>query len=323
MHENKIEIFHFKHDVKIIISNFLFNFKASIGGCRHQPYDTFHSALNDCYDLSKAMALKAYHLGIHFGGAKSVIYNPNALPFEAIAPNLGEAINSLKGAYIASIDIGVGSDEIDQLSKYTDHVYGSLEHEDPSESTAKGVIESIKYTASLIDKPFSKITVAIQGLGKVGRLVAKYCLEAGLHVFGADIVEEKINIYSTYPNFNKKSIDEILITPCDILIPCAGGNVINESNIDMIKADYICAGANNPIANPEKLTDVIAKKNIIFFPDFITNSGGLLNVANALEKNSNKHLSIESIPKKIHSLLSDSKDKNLYNDAIKQFKADI
>ena len=323
MNENQIKIFHFKNDLKVVISNFLFNHRTSIGGCRHKPYHSLHDAVTDCYDLSHAMALKAYHLGIPYGGAKSVIYNPNKLPFEMIAPYIAESINAFNGTYIASIDIGIGQNEINLLSKYTSYVYGTKAHFDPSKYTAQGVIESIQYIVSCIKKSPSQTTIAIQGLGKVGGLIAKYFLEQGFEVYGADINEKQVQIFSSFPNFKVQHPDDILTTQCDILVPSAGGNVINVSNINKLRAAYICSVANNPIDNPNLLTDQLNKKGIIFLPDFITSSGGLLSVANFFEKNKDKQLSIDCIPNKIDLLMNEYKGKNLYRVATKQFEVDI
>ena len=323
MHENQIKIFHFKDDLKVVITNFLLGHNASIGGCRHQPYPSIHYAINDSYDLCYAMALKAFHLGIPYGGAKSVIYNPNQLPFEQIAPYLGQAINAFEGTYIASIDIGVGSQEIGLLAQYTDFHYGTPAHIDPSEYTAEGVIQSLNYLISNIPKESKDIAVAIQGLGKVGSLVANHCIKMGIKVYAADINKDTIKPFLSYPNFIQVHCNDILNTPCDILVPAAGGNVINESNIDSLKTNYICSVANNPIQNPLQLTDQLLQRNIIFIPDFIINSGGLLSVANALEKNKEKQLNIDCIPNKVSSLMNAYQGENLYRKAIEQFEAGI
>ena len=322
MQENQIKIFHFKHDLKIVITNFLLNHNTSIGGCRYKPYPSVHDAIGDSYDLSYAMALKAYYLGIPYGGAKSVIYNPNKLSFEQIAPFLGEAINALKGTYIASIDIGIGSKEIDILTQYTDYVFGTPLQFDPSKYTAEGVIECLNYLISSMPKT-SDISVAIQGLGKVGSLIANHCIQHGFKVYGADICKDSIEPFLSHSNFIQTNCDDILTTSCDILIPAAGGNVINASNINQLNTSYICSAANNPIDNPLELTTQLQQKNIIFIPDFITNSGGLLSVANTLETNKDKRSSIDCIPKIMASLLGRYQNENLYHKAIEQFETGI
>ena len=319
MYENQIKIFNFKNDLKIIISSFFFEQISSIGGCRHMPYSSIHDAINDCFDLSYAMALKAYFLEIAYGGSKCVIYNPNQLPFEKIAPFLGESINQLEGRYIASIDIGVGCKEIDLLSKHTPFVYGTKKHQDPSLYTGQGVIETLNLIFTQLKKPTNEITVSIQGLGKVGTIVADFCLDKGVYVNGSDINLQRLEAYSSHPNFNKVDVDQIITSNCDILIPSASGNVINSSNIDDLNTKYICPVANNPVENPNFLSEKLTQRGIIFLPDFITNAGGLLCVANELEIENTKKKSINCISNKIDQLLKKFHKQNLYNEAIQLF----
>lgn len=319
MHENQIKIFNFKNDLKIIISSFFFDQISSIGGCRHMPYLSIHDAINDCFDLSYAMALKAYFLDIAYGGSKCVIYNPNHLPFEMVAPHLGEAINRLEGRYIASIDIGVSCKDIDLLSKYTSFVYGTKKHQDPSLSTGEGVIETLKLLFSKIKKPTKDLTVSIQGLGKVGTIVTNFCLKNGLNVNIADINAQKLETFSNHPNCKKFDVNKIITSNCDILIPSACGNVINSSNVDKINTQYICSIANNPIDNPTFLSEKITQRGIVLLPDFLTNAGGLLCVANEFEKEITSKKPIKYISKKIDELLTKFPNQNLYKQALKLF----
>lgn len=283
------------------------------------PYPSIHAAINDCYDLSYAMALKAYFLNVAYGGSKCVVYNPNQLPFETIAPYLGEAINQLEGRYIASIDIGTGCKEIDLLSKYTSHIYGTSNDHDPSKFTAQGVIETLKVVFSKINKPMQTLTVSIQGLGKVGSIVCNFCLDNGIQVYGSDINQQRLEPYLQHPKFKPVDVSDILSHPCDVLIPAASGNVINSENISSLNTKYICSIANNPIANPMLLSNTLTKKGIVFLPDFLTNAGGVLHVANALETNDSNKKPIQHISKMISNLLKQFPNSNLYTQAIKLF----
>jgi glutamate dehydrogenase (NAD(P)+) len=67
---------------------------------------------------------------------------------------------------------------------------------------------------------------------------------------------------------------EVLEIECDVLIPAALGGVINESNVERIKADFIIEGANQPItsAADKKLREW----GSIIVPDILANSGGVM-----------------------------------------------
>lgn len=320
MPESQIKIFNFKNDLKIIISSFFYDFHSSIGGCRMQSYPSIHEAINDCYDLSYAMAIKAYYLGISYGGSKCVVYNPQNIPFSEIAPSLGDAINQLDGRYIASIDLGIGLNEIEILSKFTPHIYGTKKHKDPSKSTAKGVIESIKYLTKSLNKTNNDITILIQGLGKVGSIVTQFCLDNHYKVIGSDIDIQKVETFQNKTNFTYVEPSKIFSKPSDIFIPAASGNIINEKNVEQLNTKYICSIANNPLKDPNKLSKILHENNIIFIPDFITSAGGLLMVANELEKDENKIIDINCIPQTIKDLMKRFKDQNFYNKAIELFK---
>jgi glutamate dehydrogenase (NAD(P)+) len=67
---------------------------------------------------------------------------------------------------------------------------------------------------------------------------------------------------------------EMLTVPADILIPCALSWSISGSNARDIQARTIICGANNPVT--EKAREILLSKGILYFPDFVSNSGGVL-----------------------------------------------
>lgn len=64
-----------------------------------------------------------------------------------------------------------------------------------------------------------------------------------------------------------------LDVPCDILVPVALEDVINEGNVDKVKAKLICEGANIPI--DQKVDPILHEKGIYIVPDFIANVGAV------------------------------------------------
>ena len=56
------------------------------------------------------------------------------------------------------------------------------------------------------------------------------------------------------------------------------GGVIDESLALELRAQIVCGSANNQLAG-EGVADLLAARGILYAPDFIVNSGGLINVS--------------------------------------------
>jgi glutamate dehydrogenase (NAD(P)+) len=150
------------------------------------------------------------------------------------------------------------------------------------------VVEKIGLTTGLEGK-----TVVVQGLGNVGYHSAKFFREMGKSkviaiaeyegaIYNADgLNEEEVfqhrkatgSILHFPGATNLANSGEALELACDILIPAALENVINDTNADRIKAKVIGEAANGP-CTPEA-DEVFAKKGIIVVPDMYLNAGGV------------------------------------------------
>jgi glutamate dehydrogenase (NAD(P)+) len=134
--------------------------------------------------------------------------------------------------------------------------------------------------------------VVIQGLGNVGYYAAKFIQEAGGVLVGLLEYEGAIHnpkgLDLEKVMLHRKKTGSILDFPgarnipnsrkalelnCDILIPAALENQINENNADRIQAKIICEGANGPIT-PEA-EQILLKKGILIIPDLYANAGGV------------------------------------------------
>jgi valine dehydrogenase (NAD+) len=75
--------------------------------------------------------------------------------------------------------------------------------------------------------------------------------------------------------------DELLASSVDVFSPCALGGAINDGNLARLNAKIICGGANNQLAHPgiEKL---LADRGIVYAPDYVVNSGGVIQVADEI-----------------------------------------
>ncbi len=134
--------------------------------------------------------------------------------------------------------------------------------------------------------------VVVQGLGNVGYHSAKYFREAGSKVVaiaeweGAIYNEEGLNEEEVFQhrkktgsilNFeggtNLSFSSDALELDCDILIPAALENVINEHNAARIKASIIGEAANGPLT--PAADEIMNSKNILVIPDMYLNAGGV------------------------------------------------
>ncbi|MGH7505359.1 MAG: Glu/Leu/Phe/Val dehydrogenase family protein, partial [Longimicrobiales bacterium] len=71
--------------------------------------------------------------------------------------------------------------------------------------------------------------------------------------------------------------DAIYSVEADIFAPCALGAVINDRTLPRLCFDIIAGAANNQLEE-ERHGDEVAKKGILYAPDYVLNAGGLINV---------------------------------------------
>ena len=82
-------------------------------------------------------------------------------------------------------------------------------------------------------------------------------------------------LYSIVLKYKKVDNNDVLYNHCDILAPCAVGNVITEYNVSKLNCKLICGGANNIVSN-NKTINYMHKKGIVFVPDYVLNAGGVI-----------------------------------------------
>jgi glutamate dehydrogenase (NAD(P)+) len=156
------------------------------------------------------------------------------------------------------------------------------------EATGRGVAQITAATLQQNGRKVAGATVAIQGFGNVGRFAALVCQELGMKVIALSdmsggIVDKNgidiksifnIKLLSEVKSDNRIGAAEVLEIECDVLIPAALGNVINDSNVDRIKASFIVEGANQPIMT--SADKKLMGKSIVVVPDILANSGGVM-----------------------------------------------
>jgi leucine dehydrogenase len=256
----------------------------ALGGVRIWRYATDADALNDALRLSRGMTYKASLAGLPCGGAKTVVMLHDGMRREEAFAGLGCMIESFAGRYFCARDVGITDADLAAIATTTRYVAKepSPELGEISEHTAIGVWQGMR--ACLAFAGISgKIRVAIQGVGSVGHVLARIVKREagsvkgieGVELLLADVDESRAAAVARELGAKVIPPDEILSVNCDVLAPCALGGVISPESAARIKARIVCGSANNILTGPDA-ADAIAKRNIIYAPDYLVNAGGLI-----------------------------------------------
>jgi len=255
------------------------------GGTRMYPYSTTEEALTDVLRLSRGMSYKSAIANIPLGGGKAVIIgDPARDKTEARLLAYADAVNAFGGRYITAMDVGMGPDDMPVVARGTQHIAGfdqpGKTGGDSGPLTALGVFVGLKAAVKhrLKVDTTQGLTVAIQGLGKVGMGLAKRLHAEGAKLVVADVSADAVNRATELFGAKAVSPNEIVTAACDVLSPNALGAILNEQTIPKLQAQVVAGGANNQLARD---SDGIALKGrgILYAPDYVINGGGIIRVA--------------------------------------------
>jgi len=281
-HEKVLFVNNEKAGLKAIIAVHNTNLGPAIGGCRLFPYASYDDALFDVLRLSRGMSHKNAVAGLPHGGGKGVIIADPSMKTEAMFEAFGEAVNNLGGDYITAEDVNTTCDDALVMLRKTNHICGLPQNSgDPSPFTARGVWQGIRATAkvALGRDSLEGLTIAVQGLGKVGYDLCKL-----LHNDGAKLIianrSNKAAADKAKEEFGATIVgtDEIYAQECDIFSPNAMGAILNPTTIPQLKCKAVAGGANNQILD-DASGIALKQKGIFYAPDFVINGGGVINAA--------------------------------------------
>jgi leucine dehydrogenase len=285
-HESIHQFYDPKTGLKAIIAIHSTALGPAAGGTRMWHYDHESAATRDVLRLSRGMTYKNAMAGLPLGGGKAVILaDPNTSPSDELFLAFGRCVDSLGGRYVTAEDVGVSVESMRVVKQVTDFVAGLPHAEgsaggDPSPWTADGVFlglqAAIKYR--LGSDSFDGLSVAVQGVGKVGYDLCRQLNSAGARLLISDVNEQ--NLARAQADFGAEvvSVNDILYTDAEVLAPCALGAVLNEESIPRIKASIIGGAANNQLATEDdgqRLFD----RGVLYAPDYVINAGGIISVS--------------------------------------------
>jgi glutamate dehydrogenase (NAD(P)+) len=281
---------------------------ATKGGLRYHP----DVALGEVAALAMWMSWKCAIAGLPYGGAKGGIacepgkmskgelerltrrYTQEMIPFigpqvDIMAPDMGtneQTMAWMMDTY--SVHMGYTVPSI--VTGKPVNLGGSLGRR---ESTGRGVAYLINRATDTVGLDASKATAVVQGYGNVGAIaahsLARYGVKviavsdvsggifnkAGLDLFALDKhVAEKRTI-AGFPDADAITNEQLLLTPCDILVPAALERQITAQNAGRIQCRILAEGANGP-TTPEADVILDQRPEIFVIPDILCNSGGVI-----------------------------------------------
>ena len=277
------------------------------GGIRFHPELT----LDDVRDLAFLMTLKCAVVNIPFGGSKGgVAVHPKELSrreLELVTRGYIRAISDYIGPYKDIPAPDVYTDEkimawiLDEFERIKgEHVPGVVTGKPielggskaRSYSTSLGGIHVLEEAMKKIKMNKAKSGIAIQGFGNVGENAARILHQTGYRITavsdskggimnkdGLNIPEvmehkQKTGSVMDFRGSNNITNEELLVSDCDILIPAALSEQLNEYNAKDVKAKLILELANAPTTI--EADGVFQDKNILVIPDILANAGGVV-----------------------------------------------
>ena len=259
----------------------------AVGGLRLKRYPGgLSEALADVMGLARTMTLKASAAGLALGGGKAVMIDDGVA--EARETRLIQAagvIHDLGGAYITAEDIGTTTADMDLMSRHTPYAVGrSLERGgggDPSPVTAETVFQAIGrgLGAATGSDRLEGRTVGVVGLGKVGYALAARLAAAGADVVACDLDEARAERCADEHGARvAPSAESVLTASLDVLAPCAAGGMIDDALARAMDCRVVAGAANNPLTSRD-VARTLARRDVLYVPDFLANCGGLIHVA--------------------------------------------
>lgn len=269
--------------------------------------------------LARTMTLKNSIAGLAHGGGKAgIMADPRSAGKEQYFRIFARLIKELY-EYIPGPDMGSNEECMVWIQEETGRAVG-LPGEigglplDRLGATGFGLAECAAVACNYAGIALSGARIAIEGFGSVGRAAAEFLFKKGALIVAASdtggtvynpggldvpgLLRTKKDSGSVlhYADAKRLGLGDIFALDCDILIPAAAADVINENNAGQIRARMILEGANIPVT--KAADEILMQKGVLIIPDFIANSGGVIMAAMEYARKAEKE-AFETISEKI------------------------
>jgi glutamate dehydrogenase (NAD(P)+) len=278
------------------------------GGLRYHP----DVALGEVAALAMWMSWKCALTGLPYGGAKGgITCNPTKMSrneIERLTRRFTQEMIPFIGPQIDVMAPDVGTNEqtmawvMDTYSMHMGHTVPSIVTGKPvglggslgrREATGRGVAYLINRAADATGLDIGKCTAVVQGFGNVGSVTA-YSLgrygtkiiaisdvqggiynSKGLDLLALEKYAAQNNGIAGFPGAEPVSNEQLLLLPCDILVPAALERQITGANAGKIQCRILAEAANGP-TTPEADEILSRRPEIFIIPDVLCNAGGVV-----------------------------------------------
>jgi glutamate dehydrogenase (NAD(P)+) len=278
----------------------------SKGGLRYHP----SVDLGEVAALAMWMSWKCGIMNLPFGGAKGgIACDPAELSrgeLERLTRRFAVEVQSIIGPRMDVMAPDLGTDEqtmawiYDTYSMNVGYACPEIVTGKPvelggcvgrREATGRGVVYCILEVMKEVNLKPGESTAVVQGFGNVGSVVCQELHQRGVKVIavgdrygsirnskGIDIPGLSRHVASgkllrDFPDSEPMASDELLTTPCTILVPAALERVITLKNAAQLKCRILAEGANGP-TTPEA-DAILAGSETFIIPDILCNAGGV------------------------------------------------
>lgn len=275
------------------------------GGLRYHPT----VEIDEVRSLASLMTWKTAVVGIPFGGAKGGIQcDPARLSpreLQRLTRRFVDAIGTVIGPHvdIPAPDVNTNAQVMSWIFDQYSRRFGfapavvtgkplSLHGSSGRDAaTGRGCMITIRQVLAAEGKHLAGQRFAIQGFGNVGSWLARLLVPEGAKVVavsdvhGGIFAEDGIDIdrlmrhieqARTVVGFEGTTAitnDQLLATPCDVLVPAALGHVIDQTTARSVHAHYVLEAANSPCTMEGDA--VLSERGIVVVPDILANAGGV------------------------------------------------
>ena len=267
----------------------------SIGGMRI----ALDVSTEECMRLARAMTFKNAAAGLPHGGGKIVIYGDPKMPRtekEKLLRGLAQALRN-EDSYIFAPDMGTDEECMAWIRDEVGRVVG-LPREiggiplDEIGATGWGLSNAVDVALKYCDFELEGARLVVQGFGAVGKHVSRFLTEKGvilvavadsvgaIHNPGGLDIDRLLELKNAgssvtdYEDAEKLDRDAVIDVECDIWIPAARPDVVNEDNVHRLNTRLVVEGANIPFTHGAE--KYLHERGVLCIPDFIANAGGVI-----------------------------------------------